>query len=125
MRSLSFFALLVLLPLGCRSHVLSVNLTNISQQPVSTIIVDYPGATFGKEQLGPGKTYQYAIKPQDTGPLKIQFTDPQDTSTITPAQCSTRTRRGPSKSSSISRMSQHKYSYAVVKRPVGHSGLRG
>lgn len=75
MRSLSFFALLVLLPLGCRSHVLSVNLTNISRQPVSTIIVDYPGATFGKEQLGPGKTYQYAIKPQDTGPLKIQFTD--------------------------------------------------
>ena len=52
-----------------------VNLINISQQPVTTIVVDYPGATFGKNQLDPGKTYLYPVKPLETGPLKIQFAD--------------------------------------------------
>jgi len=61
--------------MGCRSHVVKVNLINISQQPVTTIVVDYPGATFGKNQLDPGKTYQYPVKPLETGPLKIQFAD--------------------------------------------------
>ncbi len=61
--------------MGCRSRVVRVNLINTSAQPLYTIVVDYPGATFGVNQLDPGKTYQYPIKPQDTGPLKIQFTD--------------------------------------------------
>ena len=60
---------------GCRSHVVTVNLINTSQQPVTTIVVDYPGATFGKNQLDPGKTYLYPVKPLETGPLKIQFAD--------------------------------------------------
>jgi hypothetical protein len=60
---------------GCRSHVVKVNLINVSQQPVTTIVVDYPGATFGKNQLDPGKTYLYPVKPVETGPLKIQFAD--------------------------------------------------
>jgi len=61
--------------MGCRSHVVKVNLINISQQPVTTIVVDYPGARFGKNQLDPGKTYLYPVKPLETGPLKIQFAD--------------------------------------------------
>jgi len=81
MKSMSFFASAILLaalslsPLGCRSHVVKVNLINVSQQPVTTIVVDYPGATFGKNQLDPGKTYLYPVKPLETGPLKIQFAD--------------------------------------------------
>jgi hypothetical protein len=61
--------------LGCRSRVVRVELTNTSPQPLYTIVVDYPGATFGVNQLAPGKSYQYSIKPQETGALKIQFTD--------------------------------------------------
>jgi len=60
---------------GCRSHVVKVNLINVSQQPVTTIVIDYPGATFGKNQLDPGKTFLYPVKPLETGPLKIQFAD--------------------------------------------------
>jgi hypothetical protein len=77
--SLSISAiLLAALPLattGCRSHVVKVNLINVSQQPVTTIVIDYPGATFGKNQLDPGKTFIYPVKPVETGPLKIQFAD--------------------------------------------------
>lgn len=60
---------------GCRSRVVRVTLVNTSPQPLHTIIVDYPSATFGVNQLDPGKTFQYPIHPQDTGKLKIQFTD--------------------------------------------------
>lgn len=74
------FSLLVLLSAlaaatGCRSRVVQVTLINASRQPLSTIVVDYPGASFGINQLGPGKTFRYRIKPLDTGPVKIQFAD--------------------------------------------------
>jgi hypothetical protein len=62
---------------GCRSRVIRVRLVNSSPQPVSTIIVDYPGATFGVNSLAPGKTFLYVIKPLETGPLKVQFTNAQ------------------------------------------------
>ncbi len=60
---------------GCHSKVLDVTLTNNSRQPVTTISVDYPGATFGKDRLEPGQNFHYVIKPVDTGQLKIQFAD--------------------------------------------------
>jgi hypothetical protein len=60
---------------GCRSRVVYVTLINTSRQPLYTITVDYPGATFGVNRLDAGKSYRYAIKPLDTGPLKIQFMD--------------------------------------------------
>ncbi len=65
---------------GCRSRVIQVTLVNASAQPVSTIIVDYPGATFGANSLAPGKTFVYKIKPLESGPLKLQFTDAQGVS---------------------------------------------
>jgi hypothetical protein len=75
---LSLFALpLILIAIGCRSHVINVRLVNESSEPVSVIIVDYPGATFGVNSLAPGKSFQYRFKPTDNGPLKIQFTNAQ------------------------------------------------
>ncbi|HET7872222.1 MAG TPA: hypothetical protein VFL42_06900 [Terriglobales bacterium] len=73
--NISAWAALLIAAVGCRSRVVRVELTNTSPQPLYTIVVDYPGATFGVNQLAPGKSYQYAIKPQDTGFLKIQFID--------------------------------------------------
>lgn len=70
------FVLLLVLT-GCRSRVVKVNLINTSAEPISTIIIDYPSATFGKDKLVPGETFSYAIKPLETGPLKIRFTDAQ------------------------------------------------
>jgi hypothetical protein len=72
----AFAALLFLLAAaGCRSRVIHVRLVNTSSQPISTIIVDYPRATFGKDSLAPGATFNYVIKPTDNGALKIQFAD--------------------------------------------------
>lgn len=69
---------LALVPLlACRSHVVEVTVVNASNLPVSTIIVDYPKATFGVNSLAPGKTYVYKIKPLETGPLKVRYTDAQ------------------------------------------------
>jgi hypothetical protein len=72
-RILSFFAALLLM--GCHSEMVHVTLINTSSQPLATIVVDYPGGTFGVNQLGPGKTFPYNLKVLDGGNLKIQFTD--------------------------------------------------
>ena len=68
-------ALLVLLLTACRAHMLSIRLVNTSSAPISTIIVDYPTATFGKDKLAPGETFSSWVKITDSGPLKLQFTD--------------------------------------------------
>jgi hypothetical protein len=77
MKRLFFIApFIILIPLaGCRSRVVKVNLINTSAAPIKTIIVDYPNATFGRDELAPGETFSYAIKPLESGMLKIQFTD--------------------------------------------------
>jgi hypothetical protein len=60
---------------GCRAHMVKINLVNTSAAPLSTIIVDYPSATFGKDKLSPGETFSSTVKLTDDGPLKVQFTD--------------------------------------------------
>lgn len=70
------FALLLFAFLaGCRAHMVTIKLINTSAQPISTIIVDYPSATFGKDKLAPGETFSSPVKLTDDGALKIQFTD--------------------------------------------------
>ena len=60
---------------GCRNHMVTIRLINTSAEPLSTIIVDYPSATFGKDKLAPGETFSSSVKFIDTGKLKVQFTD--------------------------------------------------
>jgi hypothetical protein len=67
--------LLAALLAGCRSHMVTIRLVNTSTEPISTIIVDYPSATFGKDKLAPGETFSSSVKFVDTGKLKVQFTD--------------------------------------------------
>ena len=71
--------LLVFLLTGCRSHVIKVIVINSSSEKISNVVIDYPGATFGISSLVPDKTFQYAIKPNDTGALKIQFVNARGT----------------------------------------------
>jgi len=65
---------------GCRAHMVTIKLVNTSAEPLSTIIVDYPSATFGKDKLASGETFSSPVKLIDTGPLKVQFTDANGTS---------------------------------------------
>jgi len=60
---------------GCRAHMLTIRLVNTSSETLSTIIVDYPSATFGKDKLAPRETFSSPVKITETGPLKVQFTD--------------------------------------------------
>jgi hypothetical protein len=60
---------------GCRAHMVTIKLVNTSAQPISTIIVDYPSATFGKDKLAPGETFSSPVKLTDDGALRVQFTD--------------------------------------------------
>ena len=60
---------------GCRAHMITIRLINTSAAPLSTIIVDYPSATFGKDRLAPGETFSSSVKLTDNGTLKVQFTD--------------------------------------------------
>jgi hypothetical protein len=60
---------------GCRSHMVTIKLVNTSAEPISTIIVDYPSATFGTDKLKPGETFSSSVKFIGTGVLKVQFTD--------------------------------------------------
>ena len=60
---------------GCRAHMVNIKLVNTSAEPLSTIIVDYPSATFGKDKLAPGETFTSPVKLTDDGALKVQFTD--------------------------------------------------
>jgi hypothetical protein len=69
--ALFLFAILA----GCRAHMVTIKLVNTSASPLSTIIVDYPSATFGKDKLTPGETFSSPVKITDSGPLKVQFTD--------------------------------------------------
>jgi hypothetical protein len=62
---------------GCHAHVVKISVTNSSSEPIKTIIVDYPSATFGKDILAPRETYFSLIKPVDKGPIKVRFTDAQ------------------------------------------------
>ena len=55
------------------SRVIKVTVTNTSAEKVSTIVIDYPEATFGINSLEPGKSFEYKIKPTGTGTLKIEF----------------------------------------------------
>jgi hypothetical protein len=70
-----FALLLVGFLAGCRAHMVTIKLVNTSARPLSTIIVDYPNATFGKDKLLPGETFGSPVKLTDNGPLKVQFTD--------------------------------------------------
>jgi hypothetical protein len=79
MKSLRFAVALVFVisMAGCRAHVVKISLTNTSHEPIKTIIVDYPDATFGKDTLAPGETYFSLVKAVDHGPIKVRFIDAQ------------------------------------------------
>lgn len=59
---------------GCtHSHVIQVTVTNTSAEKITTVVIDYPEATFGANSLDAGKSFQHKIKPTATGALKIEF----------------------------------------------------
>jgi hypothetical protein len=60
---------------GCHSHYVSIDVHNLSGNPISLLEVDYPSASFGVDTLAAGATYHYRVKILGDGPTKILWTD--------------------------------------------------
>ncbi len=75
-----FVAFIILTLTSCRAHMVTVTLVNTSAAPISTIVVDYPSATFGKDRLAPAESFSSPVKITDGGAIKVQFTDARGTS---------------------------------------------
>jgi hypothetical protein len=62
---------------GCHSRYVETTIDNQGAKPLQMIEVDYPSASFGVGNLGAGGQFHYRFKIQGSGPVKLQFTDPQ------------------------------------------------
>jgi hypothetical protein len=66
-------ALLVLT--GCHSAFIDATVSNRTAATIPLIEVDYPSASFGTENLAPGKDFHYRFKVLGDGPVKVVYTD--------------------------------------------------
>jgi len=71
--SLAILALAALT--GCHSHYVSIDIRNLTTNPITLVEVDYPTASFGVDTLAAGATYHYRFKILGDGPTKILWTD--------------------------------------------------
>lgn len=80
-RFAQFAALLfpvALLAAGCHSYQVESTVENRTGAPIKLLEVDYPSASFGVDALANGAAYHYHFEIRDSGPLKVQYTDPQE-----------------------------------------------
>lgn len=81
---LVFLLWIALAGCGLQSRMIQVTVTNTSSERISTVVVDYPEATFGINSLEPGKSFEYKIKPTGTGALKIEFHNAHGVDRVSP-----------------------------------------
>jgi hypothetical protein len=60
---------------GCHSAFIDATVSNRTSAAIALIEVDYPTASFGTENLAPGKDFHYRFKVLGSGPLKVVYTD--------------------------------------------------
>ncbi|NYF80665.1 hypothetical protein [Granulicella arctica] len=60
---------------GCHSAIVEATISNRTAAPIPLIEVDYPSASFGTENLAPGKDFHYRFKILGDGPTKVVYTD--------------------------------------------------
>jgi hypothetical protein len=60
---------------GCHSSYIEATVKNASGAPLSLVEVDYPSASFGRENLADGAEYHYRFKIIGSGPTKVLWTD--------------------------------------------------
>lgn len=63
---------------GCRSKQVEVTVENRTGAQVRLLEVDYPNASFGADSLAPGASMHYRIQVQGNGPVKVQYTGPDN-----------------------------------------------
>lgn len=60
---------------ACHSAFIQTAIVNHSGAAVRLLEVDYPSASFGTQQIASDGTYSYHFKVQDSGPVKLTFTN--------------------------------------------------
>ncbi len=65
----------VLLTGGCHSRYVEASIINHTGRGIVLLEVDYPSASFGTQNLGPGATFHYRFKILGSGPTKVLYTD--------------------------------------------------
>jgi hypothetical protein len=69
--SLAAFLLLA----GCRSPWIQCTIVNRQATPVSLVMVNYPGGTFGVQSIAPGASYHYRFHSLASDQITLDFTD--------------------------------------------------
>jgi hypothetical protein len=59
---------------GCHSYHVDATVENQTGAAVKLLEVDYPSASFGKDNLAAGEIFHYRIQLRGSGPLKVQYT---------------------------------------------------
>jgi hypothetical protein len=67
--------LILLLLFGCRSHVIVINIHNMTDAPLKNIEVTYPGGSYGLGTLAPSANHESRIKPLRTGAVEFTYID--------------------------------------------------
>lgn len=60
---------------GCHSAFIETTLINRTDKTLRLVELDYPSASFGTQNLGPGAAFHYRFKVIGEGPLKLTWTD--------------------------------------------------
>ncbi len=68
-------ALTLLFLTGCHSAYVEANVHNATGGPVTLLEVDYPSASFGKDELAADANFHYRFKILGSGPTKVTWTD--------------------------------------------------
>lgn len=72
----SAIALLCALAAGCKSPHVEVIVENHTGADIKLLEVDYPSASFGADKLAAEASMHYSIAVQGNGPIKVQYTGP-------------------------------------------------
>jgi len=63
---------------GCHSYHVDATVENRTGAPVKLLEVDYPSASFGADKLAVDGVFHYRIQLRGSGPLKVQYTAPDE-----------------------------------------------
>lgn len=60
---------------GCQSPWIACTIENHEATPVSLVEMNYPGGSFGVQNIAPGASFRYRFHALGTDPTSIDFTD--------------------------------------------------
>jgi hypothetical protein len=60
---------------GCHSAFVDATVSNRTSEPIQLLEVDYPSASFGKQNLAAGQDFHYRFKILGDGKVKLTYTD--------------------------------------------------